>query len=414
MADYGVTPTGFNNKPLSVIVEEMQNDFAARFGSELDTSSESPEGTMIESVSQVAKNLWDVAEEAYGSFSPNLAGGVGMSNLAILNGIQRKAAQYSTVTVQFTGDAGIVVPAGTQVSDVSGEYIYETETELTMVGTPASDEVLAQAVVAQEVQLNSASITVLVSSVTGNPTVTNPDPPSSGSDEESDSELRARRAVLVARPAQSTEDAISAALRDIETVFSQRVYSNGENTQVTVNGVAIDPHSILCIVEGNDTADERESIAQAIFDSKDPTVKTDGSPGVLTPQTEAVTDSQGIDHDINWYQPTSVPTYIRIETNALDSEFPSEDLDGSHPIKTAILEYMEDPTTGPGIGDDVHHGVIYIPANSVPDHFIQGIWLSDVAPPDGTDPTEKADIGIAGDELPRFTEANIELIINYV
>lgn len=401
MADYGVTSTGFKNKPLSVIIEEMEANFQATFGNDINISIESPEGQIIDMVGNVAKALWNVGEQSYNAFSPSGSSEITLENVVQLNNITRGEAQPSTVTVKFTGDDGIVIPAGTTVSTSailtgSDSISFDTESDATISGTEVETLVIAQ--VAGAVDVAIGTVVVIDTPVVGITEVTNDVVGNIGKDEESDPELRARREILVALPAVSTTDAIAAGIQEIETVNSVVVLENPESTDSTVEGVLLEPHSVKVIVQGAETIEENTLIGTAIYDRKDPGIPTYGL------QSEVIVDTQGFNHTMRWDTPTLIPIYITINTDAEGTSFPS---DGSN-IVDSILEYMADPTTGAVIGKDVSYARMFVPVNNIPDHYVQSMYIGTTASPTGT-----SDIEIAGSELASFTEVNITVYVNY-
>lgn len=401
MADYGVTDEGFKNKPLSVILEEMEDEFKSVFGIDLNTSIESPEGQIIDVVSTKVKALWNVAEKAYGAFSPSLSSVTTLDNICKINNVLRDDATYTTVSVVFTGDDGTVIPAGTIIATsalLTGETEVEFSTESDVAISGTTIEVLAIAIESGALQAPVASVVIIKNPIVGIDSVINNEVGNIGREAETDPELRAKREILVASPAVSTTDAIAAGIRLIDTVKSVVVLENESALPATIEGVLMDAHSVKAIVQGAETVEENTAIATAMYDRKDPGIPTTGT------ESEVVVDTQGFDHSIYWDTPTLVPIYVTILTDASDDSFPSDGQD----IKDAIVDYMNDPSTGSVIGKDVSFGRLFTPVNSVPDHFVQTMFIGKTA-----SPTLPEDVEILGGELATFTQANIIVTVNY-
>ncbi|MDR2675014.1 MAG: hypothetical protein LBC18_09135 [Opitutaceae bacterium] len=103
------------------------------------------------------------------------------------------------------------------------------------------------------------TITTPVTIILGVIAVDNPDPPANiGVDEESDFDLRIRRARTLSLPAVGTVDGILSSILDVPGVTEAIVYENITN-QTDADGIP--GHSIWCIVEGGKDKD----VAQAIY-----------------------------------------------------------------------------------------------------------------------------------------------------
>jgi uncharacterized phage protein gp47/JayE len=102
----------------------------------------------------------------------------------------------------------------------------------------------------------------------------------------------------------ATIEAIRADVLSVDDVEQVFVY---ENVGLITDGRNLPPKSIEVIAQGGTDAD----VAEAIFDSKAAGIESYGhAPNDVT---EIVTDSQGIDHTINFTRPTEVAIYIDLE-----------------------------------------------------------------------------------------------------
>lgn len=413
MADYGVTSTGFTNKPLSVIIEEMQDNFDTVFGQDINTDAGSPEGNIIEIVANKAKDLWDVGEQSYNAFNPNATSETSLDNIVALNDIEREDAQYSSTTLTWDGTSGTTIPAGTQINSdpslTTDVYSFLTTEELILVGDTALDTVNALCTVTGAILLSPATITILSQPIPGVTSVTNEDSTVPGQDVETDPELRARRDLLVATPAVSIVDSIYAGIIAIASINSALVLENSSSSSSSVEGITLEPHSVKVITYGANDATERASIAKAIYDHKDPGIPTYGS------ETESVEDSQGFSHAMKWDVPTGVEVYIIINTNAYLNDFSAT---GASDIRDAIVDYMASADTGTELGKDVSYARLFTPVNSVENHFVQSMYIGTSATPTGT-----SDITINADEIALFLDTKygtgddeyyIQVNVNYV
>ena len=92
MADYGVIPTGFNRKPLTVILQEIETSNQTELGSGVIQTPQSPLGQLNGLMADLIAQLWEFAETTYNSHDPDAAEGNNLDRLAKLR-LLRRAAQ---------------------------------------------------------------------------------------------------------------------------------------------------------------------------------------------------------------------------------------------------------------------------------------------------------------------------------
>lgn len=86
---YGVHPTGFVRKPLSVILSEIETDMVEVFGEKVVQTSESPLGQINGIVAETVARLWELGEDIYQSIDPDQAEGTRLDSLAKLRLLER-------------------------------------------------------------------------------------------------------------------------------------------------------------------------------------------------------------------------------------------------------------------------------------------------------------------------------------
>lgn len=170
----------------------------------------------------------------------------------------------------------------------------------------AQGTVTATAETAGPVQAPAGTLTVIETPVSGLDTVLNLEDAVVGRAVESDLELRQRRDESLQVAGAATVEAITSRLRNLQGVQSVLVIEN--DTDVT-DGDGRPPHSFEAIVLGGEDAD----IAEEIWESKAAGIATYGD------ETETITDSMGIPHDIKFSRPTPILIYIEVDilTNSL-------------------------------------------------------------------------------------------------
>lgn len=87
---YGVQPTGFVRKPLSVIQAEIEALLITEFGPDVIQTPQSPLGQLNGLMADMITELWEVAEGVYQSYDPDQAEGLPLDNLARLRLLTRE------------------------------------------------------------------------------------------------------------------------------------------------------------------------------------------------------------------------------------------------------------------------------------------------------------------------------------
>lgn len=89
MTDYGVQPTGFVRKPLSVILAEIEAAAMTQFGTSVIQTPQSPLGQLNGLFADYASQLWEMAEHVYQSYDPEQAEGNRLDTLGRLRLLSR-------------------------------------------------------------------------------------------------------------------------------------------------------------------------------------------------------------------------------------------------------------------------------------------------------------------------------------
>ena len=112
---FGITLDGFTIKRLSDILEEIEEDQIAAFGT-LDHSASSVLSQLNGTFSKQCSDIWEVLQGSYLSSSPSNAEGLSLDYVVAQNNIERLPAISTLVEVALRGSNGTLVPEGTQIS----------------------------------------------------------------------------------------------------------------------------------------------------------------------------------------------------------------------------------------------------------------------------------------------------------
>jgi hypothetical protein len=126
MSSFGVLPTGFSQKSLQDILDEIVADERSKFGSDINTSASSVLGQINGIFADQLHQLWQVANAVYRSQYPDSASEDALDNVASITGALRLQATKSQVVLVLNLDPGTVVPVGSVVSVGSTGARFET------------------------------------------------------------------------------------------------------------------------------------------------------------------------------------------------------------------------------------------------------------------------------------------------
>ena len=393
MSETGVISTGFNRKRLDAILEQLNSRVRGVIGENANLQPESPDGQINGIVSLTYADLWEIAELAYRAFDVNFVTGASQDSLYAINGLQRLEPTPSRVTLILSGpNDGVLIPAGSLVSDNTSSVSFATEFDAVLQGGQAV--VTAIATVDGPNAAAAGTLTDIGTPIPGWTGVVNTDDAVLGTQRESDTDFRARRNRSVARDATAIVDALFAEVSSVNGVMSVRVLENDTNT-TDANGVPA--NSVHVIVIGGDP----NEIAQAIY------VKKTLGAGTFGTTTLQVRDLQGIDHPIRFSRPNQVLTDVRVDITAVDT-FPAQ---GEDLIAQAIIDYANgDLVQGRefGLGENVIVSELYTAINSIDGITINSVTVGEVGANNQTSGILQIGVG----DISVFAPDNISVTIS--
>jgi len=272
---------------------QIEADLQAVFGSDVDLSSNSPDGQMIGIYVQSSQDILDLLVSIYNMFSVDSAVGISLHRLVALNGLTLRPGVYTTTSVSVTSDRAQTLPGLDQTAAVAFS-VRDSNNVWTLVSSYAFATAGVQALVFQCDEMGA--ITPIANTITqqNTPTlgitdVNNPTTAGSvvGQLEETDSELRVRHAKMFKLAATGPADAVEAALLDLEDVSDALVVENDTNAPVG----SVPVHSIWPIVVGSATD---AVIAAAIY------AKKSAGCGLFGSESAVVTKPNGQSATMYW------------------------------------------------------------------------------------------------------------------
>lgn len=324
LIDVGVTDTGFQNTTRDDIYAKIGSRLKASFGSQFDTSQESPDGQVIAVVADLAKQLLDINEQTYYSYSPSHAFGQGLTNITALNRVERFINTATRVTVALGGVAGTIVPAGSLVGDDVGNEFKTLETAT----LPFS--VTAECTVTGEIAVAAGQITKVITQINGWNTVSNNFAGQTGVTYEEDPQLRARRENSTILTNNGPMDAI---YEELISMGLQYVTIIENDTAADIDGQPSGTFQV--IVDGG----AESEIAKVISKNKALGVRTYGTISVT------ILDSKGYEKVINFSRSVSTEVFVEIDIKRLKGS----SNDSTSIVQKAVVDYLNTRNIGESV-----------------------------------------------------------------
>ncbi len=264
-----LSPSGLSTQTQQDIVDELVAKLRATFGTNLNTSTSSIMGQLVNIVAELRSVDQQTLLAVYRSFDPNSAQGVALDRLATLTGSVRKGAQPSVVqgVLTFSAPASVVdgdlienLDNSTQWEAVGGPY--------TAVGPfpetiPATFQSVDDGPILANANTNWGAVTVIA----GLDGFANPvDDAALGRLQESDPDFRQRRQIELFSQNIGGLAAIRAVVSKVEGVETVRVYHNPTIQPVDSQGIPFKAFNVVVETQPQPPpAALQQSIAEAIF-----------------------------------------------------------------------------------------------------------------------------------------------------
>lgn len=327
-----LTYTGLETKDNVVLVRDLVTglqDIYSQNGEVLNLDSNTPDGQLIELLAFMGTVIREMITEVYNSCDPDKCIGAVQDNRYQINYIERKKGSYTlqniaittNQTVQLQGlDGSFSEPNASAyaVSDDNGNIWYLVDSTTILSGTTTLE---FRAKEKGEVVPTIGTITNPVTIIPGVISViNNVGATSIGTEEESDSDFRIRRARSVATPGKNNVDTMEGQLRELVGVADVKIHENRDNTTDSTGTL---PHYIWVVIEGGANTE----IADIIYGNI-------GGSGTRGSITVPIINSSMQTVNINFDRETVVPLYIKFDIKPI-TELGEIDQDG-------IKQYIAD------------------------------------------------------------------------
>jgi uncharacterized phage protein gp47/JayE len=334
-----ITAAGISRPTLAACLAYWPAKLAAIWGQDLVDDSSAQDSEEYGLAGKVIDDFNTALVDAYNSFRPAYAQGVGLAAAVKLNGIAKKVPSFSTCDVMIVGQA---FTTGADVIIVD-----KTGLRWTLAGSnaiPASGEVVATAICQTPgaVRIKAGDLFSFQTFILGWQRVSAYADSEPGQPVETDAMLRVRRAASTMTPATSILDAVVAQVFALPGVVDVRPYENDKDV-ADPNGQP--GRSIALVVTGG----VDQAIADAIRISKGPGTNTYGTTEVVS------VDAYGVGRKIAFFRPTLRAVTFSIRLKALTGY--------TVDIAAAIAQSLSDWVTALPVGQSLLINRANVPAN---------------------------------------------------
>jgi uncharacterized phage protein gp47/JayE len=390
---FGLDNTGFTLKRLEDIESEIDADLVNTFGN-VRTDYASVFGQLKAIMSKKFADLWELLQTLWLSYSLQ-SEGLALDSVVQFSGVTRLPSTKSEVVVTFAGDEGTTIAVGTIVrSSITG--VQFTLNSAVNINIPVAETIDLSFIALEYGALSApaASVTQLITPISGVTSITNAVEAVQGRETETDDELRTRFIQARSRLGYSRFDAvISRIVQEVAGVVSAAAV---ENTSDITDSDGLPPHSFEIIVDCPTSIEQ--AVANKIWDVKPLGINTFGD------ITKDVTDSQGKVHSISFSKITDVYAWINIVlTYSSEIAFPAN---GVSQINDNLLAYGKTVS----IGQDFLIQALYSSIYAVPGISSAAVTI-DVTPSAGDTPSYgSSNIVVAAKERLIFATTRITIV----
>lgn len=368
-----------------------------------NTDASAPDGIKIASDAENFSNLDEVAQRAYNSKDPAKAKGLDLRTLSAITGTIPGDGSPSSVTLTLGGDNGALILAGSRVENIINGSVWITDTDATIVSV--SIDVSASSEEIGAIEASAGDISKILTAASGWLSVTNATPAATGSNPDSNAELRQKRTAGVSLPGSNQVDNLFAVVANVDDVRRVVIYENEEGVPINEGSLVLPPHSTTTIIDGGLS----QAIGEAMYTKKNPGCKQNQTSNPIN--VNVVSPVTGNTKVMKFSRPDYIDIIIALDVKD-DGTLPSSPQIEDE-ITQAIIDYVGGDLdlgdgfnqTGFGIGDDVPAGRLYTPVN----HVIGGYGNSYIVT---LTVGGGSLVAIDAAELSQFTSVNIAVVIS--
>lgn len=320
------TANGIDIADFVQIRNALTKRFKDIYGSDIDLSTGTVDGQYIEMLSLIMNNILESIKQLYASIDVNQASGKFLDMLCALSNVVRKPATKSLASVVVKNIGNTDIKASTiQFVDKNSNTWTWTGNEMTFAANAESGTSL------QVVCDTIGPISAPGDADTGKGWIDNTvqmytfevlqyDDAETGTLEETDSQLRARRSSSLALSGMTVLESLQAALISITGIDDAIIYSNATNANInSKDGSTILPHSVYVALRQKSNIIVNDiDIATIIYQKLTPGIGTSASAITSDARSINYEITDGMFQHISWKHATPVAPTITVTVKKLN------------------------------------------------------------------------------------------------
>lgn len=334
----GLDSTGLTILNFQQLLNQLSAKTKEMMGDDMNTDQNSVVGMYIRIISWLQNIVNQDLEAVYYSNFVDQAEGVSLDRLGSNYSVTRNPAQAATVTLNFTGTTGTVIPEETVYTTESGVEFEMVDTVTLDDSGKGSGEAVCTAL-DETGNVAPNTISVQGENIAGVESVTNPTQASGGAEIETDDAYRQRIHLNMESQPGPTYYGLYTGLYALPGVEQVQIVPN---LTMETDSYGNPPKSLHFYVRGG----REDDVAQAILDNIAAGIQTVGK------IKKAVKDIGGHTHDVFFDTATVVPIYVSMSLKTSDG-FNSE----TSPAE--IVQAIKDYLSGLIMGDKVVFTKLY-------------------------------------------------------
>ncbi|QDY27248.1 baseplate J/gp47 family protein [Clostridium botulinum] len=249
-----IDSSGFHMPTYIDVRDRLVEDARLIFGQDIYLGEDSQDYQWIATVSEKIYDAFQISQSVYNNRAPNTAIGTGLDSIVKINGIKRKAKDYSKCPVIISGVKNTTIKNGIVTDKGNIKWILPYTVTIPESG---QIEVMAVCQIPGPIVANPGDITEIYNPTFGWNGVYNEVNAELGAYVEEDPKLRKRQSQSTAQASLTILEGTSGAVAQVKKVKRSRVYENDTNQ---IDRLGLPPHSITVVAEGG----EDKEIAEAI------------------------------------------------------------------------------------------------------------------------------------------------------
>jgi len=336
VTQYGLTQNGYVPVPLTEWLTQLQTAYQSTFGPNINLQANAPDGQRIAIEAEMLTVISELDKAGYDARFPDTATGQSLANVCSITGFSPLPPTASNITLPVNGTPGTVIPDSFQayVQGVPTSVFQILPGQFYTVGAGGTINVEMVATVTGPILAPAGTAMTISTPVAGITSLSNVTVSNTGSNLETEVQIRQRRLVTLSLSGPNVLQ-IETALLELAGVTN---VGGSENQTDFTNASGLPPHSMAFLVSGTATS---QAIATVINSYRSAGINTYGNISVV------IVDSQGTPHTVYYSTPSQIETYFGITvtpaTNPLDGIFPTN---GAAAIQQAVLTYIGNQMVG--------------------------------------------------------------------